>query len=72
MKPPRRPGTKTVEQVAAIFGRDTRTIYRWRKGGLIKGIRDGNFWLFRDQEIERFSREHFDGLPTEQDQQIAS
>ena len=66
MKPPRRPGTKTAEQVAELFGRDTRTIYRWRREGRIEGIRDGNRILFRDEEIARFNHDEFDGLPFEQ------
>ena len=67
MKPPRRPGTKTAEQVAELFGRDTRTIYRWRREGRIEGIRDGNYIVFRDEEIERFNREQFDGIQLEHD-----
>ena len=66
MKPPRRPGTKTVEQAAALFGVSPRTVYRWRREGLLEGVRIGNFIVFRDEEIERFNTEQFNGIPVEQ------
>jgi excisionase family DNA binding protein len=72
MKPPRRPDTKTVEQVAAMFGRDARTIYRWRREGRIQGTRDGNYILFQDAEIERFNRDEFNGLSLQEQQDVAS
>ena len=54
-----------------MFGRDARTIYRWRREGRIEGIRDGNYIVFRDEEIARFDRDEFNGLNI-QEQDVAS
>jgi hypothetical protein len=60
--PPRRPGTKTVAQVAALFGVEPCTIYQWRRNGLIHGIRVGNYLVFRDTEVARLDQDRFSGL----------
>ena len=62
MQPPRRPGTQTVDEVAQRFGVRVRTVYRWRREGLIDAIRVGNYLVFADAEVDRFDRDRFAGL----------
>jgi excisionase family DNA binding protein len=62
MQPPRRPGIQTVEEVALRFGVKPRTVYRWRREGLIDAIRVGNYLVFSDAEVDRFDRDRFAGL----------
>jgi excisionase family DNA binding protein len=62
MQPPRRPETHTVEQVAARFDVKPRTVYRWRREGLIDATRVGNYLVFSDTEVDRFDRDRFAGL----------
>ena len=62
MQPPRRLGTQTVEEVAERFGVRVRTVYRWRREGLIDAIKVGNYLVFSDAEVDRFDRDRFNGL----------
>jgi excisionase family DNA binding protein len=50
----------TVKEVAKIFHRHPRTVYRWLDEGYIRGkkVRDG--WLLPEEEVEKMIRDPFD------------
>ena len=43
----------TVKELAGIFRRHPRTIYRWLEEGLIVGTKVGDGWLITKAEVDR-------------------
>jgi excisionase family DNA binding protein len=44
----------TTSEVAKLLDTNEQKVSMWRREGLLKGIRKGNGWIFRHQEVEKF------------------
>jgi hypothetical protein len=59
---------KRVKDVAEIFHRHPRTVYRWLDEGFIKGRKVKDGWLIPQEEVEKIIRDPFnDDLEPESD-----
>ena len=47
----------TKTEVAQILGKDSKTIWRWLRGGKIQGQRVGNLVLIKEEEVKRLQQE---------------
>ena len=46
-------GLMTTQEVAAVFRCTTRTLWNWRRNGLVQAVKVGRGCLYRREEIER-------------------
>lgn len=55
---PQRKLAYTTEELANELGTYPQKISMWRREGLIAGLRLGNGWIYRAEEVERFLRQY--------------
>jgi len=49
------------EEVAEMLQVSRRTVVRWLKEGILKGVRVGRLWRVRPEDLEKFLREGYGG-----------